>query len=68
MEHGDVLVLFTDGLVERRERAIGDGLSILASAATEVEPDLGRFCDRLLSDVAPTRPDDDVAIVAIRRI
>ena len=64
---GGVLVLFTDGLIERRGRSVDDGLAALAEAAASVDDDLERFCDRLLAEVGPPEPDDDIAIVALRR-
>ncbi|GAA1768892.1 fused response regulator/phosphatase [Luedemannella helvata] len=67
LEPGAVLVLYTDGLIERRTRGIDVGLDALAAAATRVDDDLERYCDRLLAEVAPASPDDDIAIVALRR-
>jgi CheY-like chemotaxis protein len=64
---GATLVLFTDGLVERRRESIDAGLDALARAAQRVEPDLEEFCDRLLAEVGPAKPDDDIAVLALRR-
>ncbi len=64
---GDVLVLFTDGLVERRGRGVDEGLTVHAEVCAVVEEDLERFCDRLLAEVGPPEPDDDIAIVVLRR-
>ena len=64
---GATLVLFTDGLVERRRESIDVGLDALARAAERVEPDLEEFCDRLLAEVGPAKPDDDIAVLALRR-
>ncbi len=64
---GATLVLFTDGLVERRRDHIDTGLTLLAQAAAQVEPDLEAFCDRLLAEVGPETRDDDIAVLALRR-
>jgi CheY-like chemotaxis protein len=64
---GATLVLFTDGLVERRHVNIDVGMEALARAAGRVEPDLEEFCDRLLAEVGPAKPDDDIAVLALRR-
>ncbi len=65
---GDVLVLYTDGLVERRDTGLDVGLDRLARAASVVEDDLGEFCDRLLVEVGQEQPDDDIAVVVLRRL
>lgn len=67
IDPGAVLILFTDGLVERRTRTIDDGLAALAAAALAVDADLEAYCDRLLAEVAPAEPDDDIALVVLRR-
>jgi serine phosphatase RsbU (regulator of sigma subunit) len=67
IDPGTVMVLFTDGLIERRGESIDDGMAMLARLAATVDEDLGRFCDRLLADVGPAEPDDDIAVVALRR-
>ena len=65
---GGTLVLYTDGLVERRDADIDVGLTALAACATEVEHDLDRFCRRLLVRMAGTdQQADDIAVVALRR-
>jgi serine phosphatase RsbU (regulator of sigma subunit) len=65
---GDVLVLYTDGLVERRHESMTDGLARLVSSATAMpagEP--GALAERLVRDLAPEgERDDDVAVLAIR--
>jgi CheY-like chemotaxis protein len=65
---GGTLVLYTDGLVERRDTDIDVGLSGLAAAARTVDRDLDAFCRRLLVQLGGTgQQADDVAIVALRR-
>jgi serine phosphatase RsbU (regulator of sigma subunit) len=64
---GATLVFYTDGLIERRDTTIDDGLAALAVAATRVDDDLDRFCERLLVELARPEIHDDVAVVALRR-
>ncbi|HEY0798620.1 MAG TPA: SpoIIE family protein phosphatase [Candidatus Baltobacteraceae bacterium] len=67
LEPGDVLVLFTDGLVERRYEPMDVSLQRLASVAAERTNSLDELCDRLLRQAGPENVTDDIAIVAIRR-
>lgn len=62
---GATLLLYTDGLIERRDESIDDGLARLVRAAATVEPDLGEFTGRLLRELGAGI--DDVAVVALRR-
>ncbi len=62
----DVLLLFTDGLVERRGEPIETGLGRLADAARQGATNLNELCDRLLREVGPLSLTDDIALVAIR--
>ncbi|MEU4773492.1 SpoIIE family protein phosphatase [Micromonospora sp. NPDC023644] len=64
---GATLVFYTDGLIERRDTTIDDGLAALAVVASRVDDDLDRFCERLLVELAPPEIHDDVAVVALRR-
>jgi CheY-like chemotaxis protein len=65
---GGTLVLYTDGLVERRDVDIDVGLNALARAAAEVEPDLDDFCTRLLDQLGGDgQRADDLAVIALRR-
>lgn len=63
---GDVLIFYTDGLVERRDRALPEGLAALhrvAAGATAV--DAAGIGEELLSRLAGS-PEDDVAVVVVR--
>ncbi|MFF1530136.1 SpoIIE family protein phosphatase [Cellulomonas sp. NPDC058312] len=63
---GDVLVFYTDGLIERRDRSLLDGLAALravAEGATAV--DSAGIGEELLARLAD-RPEDDVAVVVVR--
>lgn len=63
---GDVLVFYTDGLIERRDRALPDGLAELrriAAGATAV--DAAGIGEELLSRLADN-PEDDIAVVVVR--
>jgi CheY-like chemotaxis protein len=65
---GGTLVLYTDGLIERRDADIDVGMAALAACAAEVEPSLDAFCQRLLVRLADADDqDDDIAVVALRR-
>ncbi|MEU9350931.1 SpoIIE family protein phosphatase [Streptomyces griseoloalbus] len=64
---GSTLLLYTDGLVERRGEDLTVGLERLRRhASNAVRLPLEAFCDRLLADVLTTVGDDDVAMVAVR--
>ena len=68
---GDLLVLYTDGLVERRGETIDYGLDRLADTAAHwFERRLGaaETADGLLHDLLPGRGDDDVVLVVKRLV
>lgn len=64
---GDTLVLYSDGLIERRGQDFDDGLTQLRRALTDCAAlPLEELCDHLLERLVPGAQDDDVAIVAVR--
>jgi GAF domain-containing protein/anti-sigma regulatory factor (Ser/Thr protein kinase) len=64
---GDALLLFTDGLAERRGEVIVEGYErITQAAATLREPDLQGALDAMVDAVRDPTRDDDVAALAIR--
>ncbi|ASW53165.1 SpoIIE family protein phosphatase [Plantactinospora sp. KBS50] len=67
LPRGSTLVLYTDGLIERRDATIDDGLQALAGSAARVDDSLEDFCERLLVQLAPAEIHDDLALVAVRR-
>jgi serine phosphatase RsbU (regulator of sigma subunit)/DNA-binding response OmpR family regulator/anti-sigma regulatory factor (Ser/Thr protein kinase) len=69
MKPGETLLLFTDGLVERRGEPITDSfdrlLDALAGAPAEVEP----LCEHVLRRTATEQGrDDDVAVLAVQLV
>ncbi|MDF2847738.1 MAG: hypothetical protein K0R97_1720 [Oerskovia sp.] len=67
MHINDTLVLYTDGLIERRDRSIRDDLRELASAlhgTHTLSPE--QIVKTALSKLLPEAGDDDVAILAMR--
>jgi serine phosphatase RsbU (regulator of sigma subunit) len=63
---GDALVLFTDGLVERRDEAIDDSMASLARrVAAAPADDIASFADHVLSH-ARSDTSDDACLVAVR--
>lgn len=64
---GSTLLLYTDGLVERREVAFDRRLAQLAAAATAAQGDLERLCDSVVGELlGGMEPADDVALLAVR--
>ena len=67
LEPGDLVLLFTDGLVERRGESLDEGLLRLLTSCRSLPADLDRACDAILRDVAPAFPEDDIALIAMSR-
>ena len=67
---GATLLLYTDGLVERREESIQVGLDRLLQVASAHEgSDVDELCDHILSSlIEPDHVGDDIALVAMRRL
>jgi hypothetical protein len=65
MRSGDTLLLFTDGLVERRADSISDALREFTIAAVPAGPDAATHADRILGN-AISDTGDDACLVAVR--
>jgi serine phosphatase RsbU (regulator of sigma subunit)/anti-sigma regulatory factor (Ser/Thr protein kinase) len=65
---GSTLILYTDGLVERRGVSITDGLERLGrEAGAAAEQDLDDLCDHLITSlIEKSHVADDVALIAVR--
>ena len=69
-EAGSTMLMFTDGLVESRTRPVAQGMQALCESlrgvghAAEVED----LCDAILQSMVQGNHDDDVALLAVRRV
>jgi serine phosphatase RsbU (regulator of sigma subunit)/PAS domain-containing protein/anti-sigma regulatory factor (Ser/Thr protein kinase) len=66
LAEGSRLVLYTDGLVEDRERDIDAGLELLRAALAEAGPSPEDTCRAVLDARLPHRPSDDIALLVAR--
>ncbi|WP_312866387.1 SpoIIE family protein phosphatase [Streptomyces boluensis] len=64
---GSRLVLFTDGLVENRDRDIDTGLALLRGVLAEgPDRDPEETCTAVVDALWPERPSDDIALLVAR--
>jgi serine phosphatase RsbU (regulator of sigma subunit) len=65
--HGAVLCLYTDGLVERREYPLDEGLARLCDAVAAQAPE--QVCASVMGALVGNAPArDDIALVTLRRL
>jgi len=68
---GARLLLYTDGLVERRDENLDVSLEALRQVVASAGPSLDAMCDRVLEALSPLEEGgdwpDDVALLAVRR-
>ncbi|MEV0199963.1 SpoIIE family protein phosphatase [Nonomuraea sp. NPDC050691] len=70
LQEGDLLLMFTDGLVERRNRDIDEGMALVLAAAARLPADdlhlgLDAALDRLLEEIGGPNPEDDACLLAV---
>ena len=66
LDPGSLVLLYTDGLVERRGAAISEGLGRLAEAAASAGHDPEAACDHVVrAMLGDEGPSDDVALLAV---
>jgi serine phosphatase RsbU (regulator of sigma subunit) len=67
IHRGGTLLLYTDGLVERRDRDLDAGIDELLRVVGELaDLPLDQLCDRLLERMFLPDTEDDVALLAVR--
>jgi serine phosphatase RsbU (regulator of sigma subunit) len=67
LDRGATVLLYTDGLIERRDADLDAGLQRLRDALMELaDRPLQELLDELLERLVHGRPEDDVALVAVR--
>jgi PAS domain S-box-containing protein len=66
LETGDTLLLYTDGLVERRSEDLTVGFDRLVAACSDAPADPGALCDHVLDTLLRDDPgEDDIALLAV---
>ncbi|MGY1754078.1 SpoIIE family protein phosphatase [Blastococcus sp. SYSU D01042] len=67
LQRGTTVLMFTDGLIERRAGDLDSGMASLRDAAEELaDRPLDELCDEIIERLVQGQPEDDVALVAIR--
>ncbi|MGK3107679.1 SpoIIE family protein phosphatase [Streptomyces mordarskii] len=66
LPEGSHLVLYTDGLIEKRDRDIDTGLEMLRGALSHPGRTPEDACTAVLDALLPDRPSDDIALIVAR--
>ena len=66
---GDVMLMYTDGLIERRGEDLEEGIARVAERLQAWQPGapLGRFCDDLIASLGAEPQLDDMCVLAVSR-
>ncbi|MEO7746099.1 MAG: SpoIIE family protein phosphatase, partial [Actinomycetota bacterium] len=65
---GDLLLMYTDGLIEDRRRSLADGIALLARQLAGADVDDLSTLSRTLVAAGPATVQDDAAFVAVRAL
>ncbi|MGI5163700.1 PP2C family protein-serine/threonine phosphatase [Spirillospora sp. CA-253888] len=66
---GDTVLMFTDGLIERRDSSLRAGLRRLARVLAAAPDDLQRVADRVLAEMlSDSARDDDTCLLLVRAL
>jgi serine phosphatase RsbU (regulator of sigma subunit) len=65
LDPGDLVVLYTDGVIDEREVGIEEGMQTLMKECEREEMNPVAVCDRIVAMLPPQR-NDDVALLALR--
>jgi serine phosphatase RsbU (regulator of sigma subunit) len=63
---GDVLIAYTDGLVERRGEMLDVGLERLQTAATRDSSSLDDMLGSIVTELSGDTPTDDIALIGLK--
>ncbi|WP_051712084.1 SpoIIE family protein phosphatase [Streptomyces sp. NRRL S-350] len=66
LAEGSLVALFSNGLIETRDRDVDEGYARLCQVLARAGPSLEDACDAVLADLVTGRPRDDVALVIAR--
>ena len=68
LPHGAIMVLYSDGLVERRDRGLREGIDALSAALAAVPDDASatQVCDALTAALVDEHQEDDVCLLVVR--
>ncbi|WP_328945932.1 SpoIIE family protein phosphatase [Streptomyces sp. NBC_00250] len=66
LPEGGLLVLYTDGLIEARDRDLDEGMRQLAQALRHLDRPLDELCDEILEQLLAAPAQDDVAMLLAR--
>jgi len=66
---GDIMLMYTDGLIERRGEDLEEGIARVAERLQAWQPSapLGSLCDELIASLAAEPQLDDMCVLAISR-
>jgi len=67
---GDTILLYTDGLIERRGEDLTEGMARVAERLQAWQPGgpLSGFCDELIASLAAEPQLDDMCVLAVTRL
>ena len=64
---GDTVLFYSDGLVERRDHDLDEGIDALVDAARDLAGrDLADLCDAVLDRLVGAQQEDDVCLIGLR--
>jgi serine phosphatase RsbU (regulator of sigma subunit)/integral membrane sensor domain MASE1 len=66
---GDIMLMYTDGLIERRGEDLAEGIARVAERLQAWQPNtpLGSLCDELVAALAAEPQLDDICVLAVSR-
>ncbi len=67
---GDIMLMYTDGLIERRGEDLTEGIARVAERLKACQPGapLSSFCDELIASLAVEPQLDDMCVLAVTRL